>query len=531
MDINTAWKKTSKLLLGEEIGELSDYEGYLKKYCEPVGEKKSALSGKRVHVSEQDHCRGARFIGFEEVEEYQKMIGGKPIEDAQLASLDSILEAVLPKALYTGNVILGNSGDCIDCDRCSNTRFALQSHDLSDSKFCAYSYLSRVCGFSFGSGFMGECDQVMQVHYGYRTIRSFECLRMFNCADCYFSAGLENCQNCIFCFNLKNRSYCVGNLQVSKEEYGKFRQKMLGEVRNELKAKKDVFGIVGLIAHGNFKGTESELRVQRGIEKSPYFGTGKPVPKVLEEGFRNTSKLLLGTGLSGIEQYEKWLMRHVRVPPKMKSAASGKPMYNVPVLAFAYTTKNCVTIEEAEKMAKGSITQEELEKLSVHTAKDLLGRIKYFTPETKFGDSLDVEESVDFSSSMHCWRGACYWTSRYCCYTFWMRDGEHMYGSDLVFYSKFCLKCYNSQHLTRCFEVSESLSCSDCYFCHNCENLQDCMFCFNAKAKRYAIGNVEMPREKYLGIKKKILAEIASRLQAEHDLELSIYNVGCKGKA
>jgi len=65
-------------------------------------------------------------------------------------------------------------------------------------------------------------------------------------------------------------------------------------------------------------------------------------------------------------------------------------------------------------------------------------------------------------------------------------------------------------------------------FCHNCEGLSDCMFCFNVKNKRYAIGNVEVGREKYLEVKKRTLAEIAAKLERKHDLELDIYNIGVK---
>ncbi|MFH0817693.1 MAG: hypothetical protein V1909_03600, partial [Candidatus Micrarchaeota archaeon] len=87
--------------------------------------------------------------------------------------------------------------------------------------------------------------------------------------------------------------------------------------------------------------------------------------------------------------------------------------------------------------------------------------------------------------------------------------------------------CYNSVKLTRCFEMDSCRSCSDSYFSHNCEGLSNCMFCFNAKSLRYAIGNVEVGREQYMKIKKRVLDEIVKKLEKDKNLDLDIYNIGC----
>ncbi|MFH1306813.1 MAG: hypothetical protein ABIH83_04145, partial [Candidatus Micrarchaeota archaeon] len=64
MDINDAWKSTCKVVLGEEIGELQEYEKYLSKYVEPIYEKSSTLSGKKVIISRPSFCKNANFISF-----------------------------------------------------------------------------------------------------------------------------------------------------------------------------------------------------------------------------------------------------------------------------------------------------------------------------------------------------------------------------------------------------------------------------------------------------------------------------------
>jgi len=92
--------------------------------------------------------------------------------------------------------------------------------------------------------------------------------------------------------------------------------------------------------------------------------------------------------------------------------------------------------------------------------------------------------------------------------------------------SSFCMKCYSSTKLTRCFEVNDSNACTDCYFCHNCENLTECMFCFNAKGKRYAIGNVEVGKEAYMKVKRLVQSQLAGELERTKGCKRDIYSIG-----
>ena len=101
-----------------------------------------------------------------------------------------------------------------------------------------------------------------------------------------------------------------------------------------------------------------------------------------------------------------------------------------------------------------------------------------------------------------------------------------MFGCSVIFDSSHCINCHQSVKLTRCFESDSCRDCSDLYFCHNCEGCQECLFCFNVKSKRYAIANVEMKKEDYLRVKKMVLEEIGKKLENEHRLERSIFNLG-----
>ena len=108
------------------------------------------------------------------------------------------------------------------------------------------------------------------------------------------------------------------------------------------------------------------------------------------------------------------------------------------------------------------------------------------------------------------------------------RSFESMKQYDKIFDSQFCMHCYQSVKLQRCFECDSCRDCADSYFCHNCENVQNGIFCFNAKNLRYAVGNSEVGREKFLEVKKRLLEYLGARLKKERKLELDIFNLACR---
>ncbi len=247
----------------------------------------------------------------------------------------------------------------------------------------------------------------------------------------------------------------------------------------------------------------------------------------IEKAFRNLTRILLGKELRRHPDYQDWLVRDVRMPTEHKSAVSDEIVYLPFLEFFQETEKKVVKLAEAEELGKRSISSEEIGTLDLESAPERLGELKLYAPEAIVGKNVDVRRSSRYGFSTHCYFGETFVRSKYCAYCMWPRDSEYIFGSDFVLSSKFCLKCFRSVNLARCFEVSHSTNCSDCYFCHNCEGLLECMFCFNTKGLRYAIGNREVGKEAYMRIKKLILGEIAEKLEKEKRLGCSIFNVGC----
>lgn len=520
MDINSAWKSTCRAILGTEVGELDNFQEYLLKYIDPIIEKKSSFSGKQIAFSAKYICDGARFMADCELPEFEKKIANQKLDINQIKDIDSILEAIGDIFYYSGNVILGNSRNveysdhCVDCNHVYKSKMILEK-----SSYIAFCEQSRANEYCFGTAITGECKFIIHSCQAWRDTRCMEIMRVCNCSDCLYVANLDGCNNCMFSFNLRNKSHSIGNLELSKEKYFSLKKKLISEIADTLKHRKTIPTIVDIIAEDTDR--SAALKVS---------WTNSNAPKAVEAAFETTTGIVLGKKLGPIKAYEDYLNSNVDRIVGAKSRVSEKTVYIAPILAFTAIAGNVVKYDEALELGKKHLSEAEVEKLTLANAGKVLSNIKNTTPEVIFTTSImDVEECACYGPASHAFHSSNVHGSKYVSHSFWPRNSEYIFGSSCILdYSKFCIKCYNSSKLSRCFEVEGCTNCSDCYFCHNCEGLSECMFCFNAKSKRYAIGNIEIGREKYMELKKKLLLEIVDKLEKDKFLKLNIYNIGCR---
>jgi hypothetical protein len=246
-----------------------------------------------------------------------------------------------------------------------------------------------------------------------------------------------------------------------------------------------------------------------------------------EKAFQSITSVVLGRKLTGYRDYKGWLTRRLPVIGETRSAMSGKKVY-LPFEFYEVIRHRLLTLEEAYGTAgKLHLSEEQVRGLSFANATEALKDISITTADTVMGNNSRVSECAVYYDSSVCFGSVAVATSRYAIYSFWPRQSEYVAGCHVAFSCSFCVRCFNSENLSRCLEVSDSASCTDCYFCYNCENLQDCMFCFNTKTKRYAIGNVQFPPEQYRKIKRALLAQMADELERNKELKWDIYNIGC----
>lgn len=187
--------------------------------------------------------------------------------------------------------------------------------------------------------------------------------------------------------------------------------------------------------------------------------------------------------------------------------------------------KNMVPYSQQAEVSKKSIGKlDGSETIASIAAK--LPSFAYFVPGFMEGTNLNVKDSsgcIDCLNIQNCYDS---FSAKNSAYAHSIMDADSLFGMFRV-KGSFSIHCYNCFGIQRCFEVDGAKNCSDCYFCHNVESMENCMFCFNTKGKRFAIGNVEYPKEQYLHIKQKLVLELAGRIESGSGLPFDIYDVLC----
>ncbi len=245
--MNKAWKSTTKILFGEEIGELKDFHGYLKGAL--IGQTvTSFFSGKPVLVVSDNYSKGSRF--FDYIEEHEKFdeIASKPFDIDKIKDIDSIVETLKERFMYGGNKILGNSKYIEKSDAIIDSTSVLNSSKIVEGKYIAYSYLLQKSEYTFGSTSSGESSHIVRCFYNNTLRRCFECSTSVGSSDCYFVYNLLHCSDCMFSFNLRAKRYMIGNVQLDSSSYLKLKSKIISEISDDLKRKKKLdFSIIDIM--------------------------------------------------------------------------------------------------------------------------------------------------------------------------------------------------------------------------------------------------------------------------------------------
>ncbi|MCX6778085.1 MAG: hypothetical protein NT157_04335 [Candidatus Micrarchaeota archaeon] len=520
--LDKRWRTACKVVFKEDVGPLSDYYKWLDELIDKNRHEKSCISGKDVTIAIKEYHKDAKFIGFGEVDFNKEY---PPLSINEIKDIDSLISAIRDRVCYCGNIIIGNCGHVEKSANISDSFFVYDSAQYGDSKYLFKCTVGRICEDCFGTHGPGESQFCIRCTQTYRDRRCFEAWMCQNCSDCYYSFNLDNCAECLFCFNLRSKRHCIGNLQLEPKKYEQLKAKLLAEMAGKLRREKKLPSLIDIVAKARLEKPE--------IPPQPDWRDNESGKEEVEREFTKTAKLVLGTELSGIDGYKKWLLSHTHTMIELKSAASGKKILHLPytIAIPALPKDRLLTIEEAIWWGEhAKMPPEEVEKLTLENAHDKLGRIAYFAAEFCEGDNKNITDCAIMIDNSYCYLTSAMVYSKYCACGMWPRSSEHCFGFDTLWDCSFCINCYHSVKLTRCFEVDSCRSCSGCYYCHNCENLTDCMFCFNTKNLRYAIGNVEVGREAYMRIKKLVLGEIGKKLEKNRSLEFDIYNIGARAK-
>ena len=512
---------TCRLLFGSEVGNLPDFREWLMELGEPLLHRRSSVSGKPITYAITNYAEGSKWIGFDEVD-FQKK--AEPFAIDGIPSIEGLVALLQNRIYYAGSAVLGNSKFVEKSSGIIDSFYMHETGKLTECKYTAFSLIGRLGEDCFGINGIGETAFSMKCCETFRNKRCFELWQSRSCSDCYYSHNLDDCQECIFCFNAKNLRHAIGNLQLPKEKYFEIKKRLQSEMAGGLKKNKRLPSLMEIVAKCA-KPQPPSLSAQEKGEKGD--------KKAIEDAFAKTCFIVLGKRLDGvIDDYADWLKKKRKRRETLKSVASGKPVLRFDYCRYFELPKDRMLInaEAREAGERLKISDGEAESITLSNAHTLISGIAFFCSEYRDGSNLNMIECATCGDSAHCYRSSPVVYSKYAGYSFWPRSSEYAFGCAALLSSEFCINCANSVKLARCFECDFCRDCSGLYFCHNCENVHDSMFCFNAKNLKYAIGNFEVGREKYIELKAQLLWLINKELSETKGLRYDIYNIGSNKK-
>lgn len=247
-EIEAAFNVTSKLIFGEPLTELDDYEDWFGRRV-PKGDMcKSTISGKEIYVPKY---AAFRFIPHDRVADAKSFmeVSGRKIIIDEKDGLVEISKKIGRNSIFITEFEEGTNQNVKDSTIYLNVSNAYKMVDCFHSKNIAYSFFSDDCDHAFGVTKSFKCGFCINVHDSRDCVRSFEVDFSKNCADVMFCHNVDNIHSSMFCFNTKNLRYAICNQVVGKEAYEKARKMLCGYMLEKLKKGKkldlDIYNIGG----------------------------------------------------------------------------------------------------------------------------------------------------------------------------------------------------------------------------------------------------------------------------------------------
>jgi len=229
----------------------------------------------------------------------------------------------------------------------------------------------------------------------------------------------------------------------------------------------------------------------------------------LDPQFASTCKILFGKEIGETSGYENYLNELIEKPLITKSVISGNQI----VLSRNHYSKNSkfIALDEVAKIPAP--------KLDINSIKDIDSLQQavrdnlYYCGNSNIGISTCIDQSDACNDSAFVQYSHQVIKSKNVAHSYGVRECENVFGCMLVGEVKFSIRSQITFKSVRCFESYLCLSSSDLFFSFNCRSCSDAMFSFNQTSKRNLIGNLELPKEKYLLLKTKLIGEIAEELE------------------
>ncbi|MDD5172390.1 MAG: hypothetical protein PHF60_05135 [Candidatus ainarchaeum sp.] len=230
----------------------------------------------------------------------------------------------------------------------------------------------------------------------------------------------------------------------------------------------------------------------------------------LDKSWRSTCRVVLGDEVGGLEKYSEWLAEPMAPLLHKRSYLSGKDVCCA-VSDYAEDAR-FISIEEADFGQK-------FQPLGINEIKDIdsiaeaLQERFVYCGNVVLGNSRNVERSSDIQNSFHVYNSNFIYDCEHVAYSSYCRGSKYLFATISDYSCSHMIRAFETHKQSRCFEAWNCYNSSDCYFSSFAEGCQDAMFSFNVRNKRNVIGNIELPKERYLELKAKLLGEIREELE------------------
>jgi len=440
-ELDKRWKTTSGLVFGAQVGELAQYGEWLSERADAVFASKSAASGKEVAYANCDYCKGAGWLSFDEIDFGVKF---PPLCINDVKDIDSLLEAAGERFLYTGNVVLGNSKFIEKSANVSDSFYVYESSRVGDSKYVAYTSMARLCECVFGTAAPGESEYMVRCNDTYKSKRCFELWMSTGCTDCHYVFALTDCSNCFLCFSLAGAKYSIGNLPLEKSQFLKIKAGLLEQMRTDLMKNHRLPSLMDIVGKCPSRARKAAIPDAKGTEPKDM--------RPIEEAFSSTSGLLLGVRLTGLNAYSPWLTRHIEKGERRKSALSSREVFVGTYAKYSQVPHSrTVTEGEAHAVVASSKKPWEMEKITISNAHELISEVAYLHLDYHAFTNKNIIDCMAYAFSSNAFNCFPCVEVKDSAYNFWPRSSEHLFGCGVMFDSQFCIHCYQSVKLQRCF--------------------------------------------------------------------------------
>ncbi|MFH1285393.1 MAG: hypothetical protein ABIH99_02305, partial [Candidatus Micrarchaeota archaeon] len=229
-----------------------------------------------------------------------------------------------------------------------------------------------------------------------------------------------------------------------------------------------------------------------------------PPSKEINDAFKKTFALIFGECNLELEELKDYLLLYLKPAVRHNSSISGKDVLIAP--------NNYP--ENARFISQDEIDFSKNFALNINEIKDIdsitsaIADRAYFTGNKVFGNSKFTSEVDDCIDSFHVYNSRRIQASKYIAHSTWIRENsEYCFGSAYLIRGSYIIRVHGAYMLARSFEANVCTQGSDLFFCYDCTGCSHVMFSSSQRSKNYMIGNLQLPKEKYFELRKKLIDE------------------------